>query len=115
MVYSRMIWTKKNFTNFTNILALFFAILGYPMFANILQSDRGFPRIIHDGHSYGICGRYTGHTVWQCTRCEPRDLTQPTRRPKRCIASIGTKIIDGYTMMGVRNTRHTCIDVIIPL
>lgn len=78
----------------------------YTEFANIKLSERGYPRLIHNGYSYGVNGKTTTHTNWQCTRCEPNDGI--SKRQKRCIASIQTKVIDGYEMIIVRNPHHTC-------
>lgn len=77
---------------------------GYCIFVEVTQSARGFPRVHHDGYSFGLVNslhlnRET--VVWNCTGSEPG-----TRR--RCTATVVTKVIDGYYMMNERNTNHIC-------
>lgn len=75
----------------------------FPFFVDIVQTELGFNRIYHLGKSYGARNNKVGfkqRQVWVCTR------TDTTR--KRCPASIETNIVDGYTMMRLKNTEHIC-------
>lgn len=71
-------------------------ITGYEVFANITRSNRGFPMVAYNGHRYG---RKSGN-IWVCTRSD--------KYKKRCTATVCTRIVDGYTMLRIRNPIHIC-------
>lgn len=77
----------------------------FEIYANVRTTRSGFPRIYFNGHSYGHkksrSTSLTSRMHWKCTR-----LCYSTR--KRCLASIITKVINGYTMMRINNPIHTC-------
>lgn len=76
----------------------------YTIFANITKSARGFPRLIYDDHTYGLqYGSYIEKekNTWTCTGSELLSR-------KRCLASVKTKIFDGFAMLRVHNTNHIC-------
>lgn len=69
-----------------------------------MASARGFPRVIHEGYSYGLqnASHINKKTItWFCTGSEVG-----TR--KRCMATVATTKIDGYAMLSVRNQNHIC-------
>lgn len=75
---------------------------GFTSFANITKSARGYPRIIHDGWTYGLPNvkhKHKERNLWLCTA---------SFKKKRCSASIETCIIDGYTMLKIRKRQHIC-------
>lgn len=69
------------------------------MVANILMSNRGYPRIYHGDHSYGLQIVRQDRTVWLCTG---------SIKKRRCTASVETKEINGVLMMKEKNQKHFC-------
>lgn len=71
----------------------------------ISYSNRGFPRLHFNGHTFGR--RYAKESssahnmLWKCTRLD-------TVSRKRCLAMVTTKIVNGYPMVYVKNPDHTC-------
>lgn len=76
---------------------------GFYTFADIRTTHNGFPRLHFNGYTYGR--RYaksnTPNMHWKCTR-----IGVDSR--KRCLASLVTKVINGYSMVRVKNPNHTC-------
>lgn len=83
----------------------------FTIFAEVTQSANGFPKILYDNYAYG---RKTTNYIWRkankCDQavsywaCTGSDL----KTKKRCLASIMTRVIDGYTMMRFKNPNHLC-------
>lgn len=77
------------------------------MFANITETSKGFPRIMHNGHTYGrkkIKNQngdkyFEDMAFWVCTKNVGK---------KRCTASLETKKINGLIMMHQRKAQHIC-------
>lgn len=75
------------------------------MFANISETSKGFPRISHNGHTYGrrkmkTTNKYFEDTaLWVCTK---------TVNKRRCPAKLATKKINGFVMMHERCSQHIC-------
>lgn len=77
---------------------------GFTLFAYITKSSRGYPRIIHDGFTYGlpnVKNKDKERNIWFCTASDAKR--------KRCSASIETRIIDGYTMLKIHKRQHICV------
>lgn len=73
--------------------------------ANITYTARGFPRIVHDGYSYGMrkeAQNNRNQARWVCTGTEVGSR-------KRCVATIQSKVIGGRTMVCVRKQNHICV------
>lgn len=78
------------------------SIAGFNILADIVTTNRGYPRIYFHGFHYGY-KRLKGRgeiTTWLCTR---------SSNGKRCIATVETKYINGMMMMKVSNYNHSCI------
>lgn len=75
----------------------------FTIFADISETKNGYPRIVHEGHSFGRKRSKSNYfevdTTWVCTG---------TRNKKRCLARLITKVINGFIMMRVRDSNHTC-------
>lgn len=79
----------------------------FTMFANITETAKGFPRITHDGHTYGRKKAknsdgnkyFEDTTYWMCTKNVGK---------RRCPAMLETKKINGFIMMHERKTNHIC-------
>lgn len=78
----------------------------YQTFACITKSDRGYPKLLYNGFTYGIKNKLAATTVWQCTR--NAKTIEGGEKNKRCSSKINTKIIKGYEMLSVRNPFHNC-------
>lgn len=80
----------------------------YPILVKATQTDRGHPRIHHDGYTYGLKNMAFIHTqehnTWNCTRTGVR----PNGTSGRCLAKIETKIINGSLMMRSKDPNHMC-------
>lgn len=85
-----------------------FSFIGFTIFARIEQSQRGFPRLIHEGKPYYAKSKskIKDYTHWQCTR-KLRGQGK-NMKTKRCKATARTKIINGYTMLQPVNAVHDC-------
>lgn len=97
----------RNLINCLNIFIKFIDIFAekFTIYAAITQTPTGFPRIMHEGFSFG---RKTNSdqdldkkVLWICTGSDINRL--------RCTAKIYTKVIDGYVMMYVKKREHTCV------
>lgn len=100
--FSSSIFLLKHFNQLNNKIKN--SLSDYPYFAKIKHSVRGYPRVIYDGYSYGLSKASDINRekiTWTCTGSE-----FGTR--KRCFATVATKNIDGYAMLGVRNQKHIC-------
>lgn len=75
------------------------------------KTKRDNPYIIYDGYSFSlpnIQNLNRDKVIWQCTNNQ-KDCAKD-QRPKRCTATIVTRIIiiDGYRMLRPRQTNHIC-------
>lgn len=81
----------------------------FPIETQIFQTQRGHPRIHHNGYTYGAKNLATIHhyeqTTWVCTRTG----TRPNGTTGRCLAKIETKMINGLLMMRFKDPNHVCI------
>lgn len=91
-----------------SLLLCCFSFAGkFTMFANITETSKGFPRILHDGHTYGRRKKQNSNgkkyfedsAFWVCTK---------NVNKRRCTAKLETKIIDGFIMMHERKAHHIC-------
>lgn len=91
-----------------NNRCLFFVIISESWFpANVLQTQRGNPRIHHDGYTFGLHNTatiYKKRNTWCCTRTGVRwnGVTG------RCLAKIETKYVSDKMMLRVKDPDHMC-------
>lgn len=79
----------------------------FTIFADITETDKGYPRLQFDGYTFGrrtrqgkaLIEKCYDDCLWVCTRNFNR---------KRCCARVETKTIDGYVMMRVKKPQHIC-------
>lgn len=75
----------------------------FSIFANVEETKTGYPRILHDGYSYGRRKlkneQHNSLMHWICTG---------NKMKKRCCASLVSKMIDGYLMLKVKKSEHIC-------
>lgn len=77
---------------------------GFDTFAEIINLPTGTSRLIYGGIGYGKkCENKNGIT-WQCTK------TRENTRNHRCLATVHTRIINGYEMVRVCNPKHSCVE-----
>lgn len=81
---------------------------GYNIFAELFTSKTGFPRLLHNGKTYGVKNKSMNEAEiqWRCTKSgtNPNDNMSKTQ----CKATVKTRLINGYTMMRVQNPFHIC-------
>lgn len=96
----------SNFNLITFVIHTNFISDDFNLFANVIETRAGHPRIFHDGYSYGIRKKTKSErnnliTRWVCTG--------NSQHNKRCCASLVSKMDKGYMMMRIIKTVHTCI------
>lgn len=93
------------FTNTINIfVCFFFLFVEYTHFAEISEGPRGYPRLVVNGHMYGVQNYMKNdRTIWKCTKrsCDPLN-------PGRCHGSATTKLINGCYMARIEKV-HRCV------
>lgn len=67
--------------------------LEYTTFAEVITNNRGYRRLLYDGHGFGIKYQNSDEICWRCTI-----------RP--CRAKLRTKLINGYEMIKTNDIKH---------
>lgn len=65
----------------------------YTTFAEVITNNRGYRRLVYDGHGFGIKYQNSYEICWRCTI-----------RP--CRAKLRTKLINGYEMIKTIDIKH---------
>lgn len=103
---------KNSFKN-TSLILIYFSSSDYTTFADIYRASNGFRRLVLDGYRYGELG--IGHTYdantcekifLQYWRCTANVYDQKTKKYKRCLVRLKTRVIDGYEMIEKTNVLH---------
>lgn len=96
MSFQQLIWLL-----FAHFVAAFSHIC-----VDVLQTQRGYPRINHNGYAYGLKSRIDVFTpnkryTWYCTRLGHRSSSA-------CRGKMETTLINDKMMMNTKPTVHVC-------